>query len=146
GFVHVFSLSCESDFPNAPSGNLLDTETQVNWLKNDLAAVNRSITPWIVVQCHRSWKGSIAIQGLWDGGKKTADYINPDGPIYITNGAIGNPEGNDYVSKRSSDSCRIITDPGFGILTLINAGHATFSFYRTSDLVELDRINIIKAR
>ncbi|CAF3741806.1 unnamed protein product [Rotaria sordida] len=79
-------------------------------------------------------------------GKKTADYINPDGPIYITNGAIGNPEGNDHVFKRSSDSCRIITDPGFGVLTLVNARQATFSFYRTSDLVELDRINIIKAR
>ncbi|CAF1567753.1 unnamed protein product [Rotaria sordida] len=185
GFVHVVSLSCESDFPNAPSGNLLDTKTQVNWLKNDLAAVNRSITPWIIVQCHRPWKGSIAIEGLSDGkfincpqckaafeailikykvdiyfaghvhwyericpngGKKTADYINPNGPIYITNGAIGNPEGNDHVFKRSSDSCRIITDPGFGVLTLVNARQATFSFYRTSDLVELDRINIIKAR
>ncbi|CAF4401536.1 unnamed protein product, partial [Rotaria sordida] len=35
---------------------------------------------------------------------------------------------------------------GFGVLTLVNARQATFSFYRTSDLVELDRINIIKAR
>jgi hypothetical protein len=53
GFVHVVSLSCESDFPNAPSGNLIDTTTQINWLKQDLAAVNRQITSWVIVQCHR---------------------------------------------------------------------------------------------
>jgi hypothetical protein len=68
GFVHVISLSCESDFPMAPSGNLLDTTTQVNWLKNDLASVNRTITPWVIVQCHRSWKGSISVADILEGG------------------------------------------------------------------------------
>ena len=57
-FIHVVTLSCESDFPNAPSGYLLDNTTQINWLIDDLAAVNRNITPWIIVQCHRPWKGS----------------------------------------------------------------------------------------
>jgi len=68
GFVHVTSLSCESDFPNAPSGNLLDTTTQINWLKNDLAAVNRTITPWLIVQCHRPWKGSTALETQFGAG------------------------------------------------------------------------------
>ncbi|CAF4849919.1 unnamed protein product [Rotaria sp. Silwood1] len=68
GFVHVISLSCESDFPNAPSGNLLDSTTQVNWLKKDLAAVNRAITPWVVVQCHRPWKGSTPVETILSGG------------------------------------------------------------------------------
>jgi hypothetical protein len=68
GFVHVISLSCESDFPNAPSGNLLDTITQVIWLKKDLAAVNRAITPWVIVQCHRPWKGSISLDDIVEGG------------------------------------------------------------------------------
>jgi hypothetical protein len=68
GFIHVISLSCESDFPNAPSGNLIDTTTQVNWLKNDLAAVNRAVTPWVIVQCHRPWKGSIAVADILENG------------------------------------------------------------------------------
>lgn len=67
-FVHVISLSCESDFPNAPSGNLIDTTTQVNWLENDLAAVDRSVTPWVIVQCHRPWKGSISVDDILEGG------------------------------------------------------------------------------
>lgn len=68
GFVHVISLSCESDFANAPSGNLIDTKTQINWLKNDLAAVNRTVTPWVIVQCHRPWKGSISVADILEGG------------------------------------------------------------------------------
>jgi len=68
GPVHVISLSCESDFPNAPSGNLIDTTTQVNWLKQDLAAVNRQVTPWVIVQCHRPWKGSISLDDILEGG------------------------------------------------------------------------------
>jgi hypothetical protein len=67
-FIHVISLSCESDFPNAPSGNLIDTTTQINWLKNDLASVNRLVTPWVIVQCHRPWKGSVSIADVLEGG------------------------------------------------------------------------------
>ena len=52
----------------APSGNLLDTTTQINWLKNDLAHVNRTSTPWVIVQCHRAWKGSISIADKLEGG------------------------------------------------------------------------------
>ncbi len=53
---------------NAPSGNLIDTTTQVNWLTNDLAGVNRVITPWIIVQCHRPWKGSTALETQFGAG------------------------------------------------------------------------------
>jgi hypothetical protein len=67
-FIHVVSISCESDFPMAPSGNLLDNTTQVNWLRNDLANVNRSITPWLIVQCHRPWKGSTSLDDILEGG------------------------------------------------------------------------------
>ena len=58
GMVHVITLSCESDFPNAPSGNLINDTAQIDWLKADLAAVKRKTTPWVIVQCHRPWKGS----------------------------------------------------------------------------------------
>ncbi|CAF1994424.1 unnamed protein product [Rotaria magnacalcarata] len=185
GFVHVISLSCESDFPNAPSGNLIDTITQVNWLKNDLTAVNRVVTPWVIVQCHRPWKGSIPLDDIIEGGFincpscqaafekilveynvdiyltghvhwyericlngtiNTTNYVNPNGPVYLTNGVIGNPEGSSILYQRSSDSCFLSTQPGFGILTLLDPSHAIFTFYGNSNMAILDQIHIIKNR
>ena len=45
-FVHVISLSCESD----------------------VASSNRSKTPWVIVQCHRPWRGSTAVDEVLEGG------------------------------------------------------------------------------
>ena len=204
-FVHVISLSCESDFPNAPSGFLLDTTTQINWLKNDLAAVDRSITPWVIVQCHRPWKGSISLDDILEGGilncpscrsafedllieynvdmyltghvhwyericlngkfhlvksifelktfhlnilgtVNTTNYVNPDGPVYLISGSTGSPEGSAKLYQRSNESCFLTPEPGFGKLTLYDQSHATFTFYRTSDLTIIDQIQIIKER
>jgi hypothetical protein len=80
------------------------------------------------------------------GTVNTTNYVDPNGPVYLTNGGIGNPEGNEHVKTRSNDSCVVITDPGFGILTITDASHATFTYYRTSDLAQLDQINITKNR
>lgn len=185
GFVHVISLSCESDFPNSPSPNLIDSTTQVNWLKNDLASVNRSTTPWVIVQCHRPWKGSVskadiiergilncpacqaAFESLlleynvdiylaghvhWyericlNGTLNTTDYTNPDGPVYLIDGSIGSPEGSDVLYNRSSESCFFNNEPGFGFLSVKDPSHATYTFYRVSDMAILDQINITKNR
>ncbi|CAF4013323.1 unnamed protein product [Adineta steineri] len=182
-FIHVITISCETDFPNAPSGNLLDNTTQINWLINDLARINRSVTPWVIVQCHRPWKGSIANAGLSDSGNcpqcqaafeqilidynvdiyfnghvhwyericfndvtNTTNYINPTGPVYLTNGGIGNPEGNESVGTEANDSCVIKFEPGFGILTVSNASYATYTYYSTFNLTIMDQFNIIKNR
>lgn len=52
-------------FPNAPdlpgesgdenAGPFAPTGTQLEWLKNDLASVDRTKTPWIIVAGHRPW-------------------------------------------------------------------------------------------
>jgi hypothetical protein len=76
----------------------------------------------------------------------TTNYVNPSGPVYLTNGAIGSPEGSDFLYQRAKDSCFLTTDPGFGILTLLDASHATFTFYRTLDMTVLDQIHITKNR
>lgn len=185
GFVHVISLSCESDFPNAPSPNLVDSTTQVNWFKQDLASVNRAVTPWIVVQCHRPWKGSTSVDDIIEGGllncpgcqaafeslllqyhvdiyltghvhwyericvngtTNTTNYVNPQGPVYLIDGSIGSPEGSDILYKRSSESCFFSTEPGYGILTIKDASHASYTFYRVSDMTILDQITITKNR
>ena len=45
GAVHVVQMSTEHDWTRGSA--------QYNWLKADLAAVNRSVTPWIVLTGHR---------------------------------------------------------------------------------------------
>ncbi|CAK7216125.1 hypothetical protein SCUCBS95973_002698 [Sporothrix curviconia] len=65
GMVHVVMIDTETDFPDAP-----DTETgsshlgggpfgalgqQLAFLEADLASVDRTVTPWVVVGGHRPW-------------------------------------------------------------------------------------------
>ncbi|KAJ0410582.1 hypothetical protein ATCC90586_007415 [Pythium insidiosum] len=45
GSVHVIQLSSEHDWTRG--------STQLRWLEQDLAAVNRTVTPWVVVTVHR---------------------------------------------------------------------------------------------
>ena len=66
GPLHVVSIDTETDFLNAPNDSytLLTTNggfcdpvagcgNWVPWLEADLAAVNRSKTPWVIVGGHR---------------------------------------------------------------------------------------------
>jgi hypothetical protein len=76
----------------------------------------------------------------------TTNYVNPNGPVYLTIGAIGSPEGSDTVYERSSDSCFLTNEPSFGILKLLNPSHATFTLYATSNMAILDQISITKNR
>lgn len=69
GLVHYISINTETDFPNAPDqigtlsidGYLLSegpfgyNGQQIDWLKADLASVDRSVTPWVIVGGHRPW-------------------------------------------------------------------------------------------
>lgn len=63
GMVHYTILDTETDFPGAPdigypAGPFGAEGAQVAWLQADLAAVNRTITPWIIVALHRPWYSS----------------------------------------------------------------------------------------
>ncbi|ORY28956.1 Metallo-dependent phosphatase-like protein [Naematelia encephala] len=68
GMVHIVFLDTETDLggnltgPDEIGGSELEfsgpfgaANEQVNWLKSDLAAVDRSVTPWVVVFAHRPW-------------------------------------------------------------------------------------------
>lgn len=65
GMVHIAVIDTETDFKNAPDGTdgsaNLDTGPfgapgqQVQFLQADLASVDRSITPWLIVAGHRPW-------------------------------------------------------------------------------------------
>ena len=60
-FVGLFALGLIG--PDNPGGSSGDTDTiqtlyanqQVDWLAADLAAVNRTLTPWVVTAGHRPW-------------------------------------------------------------------------------------------
>ncbi|KAF1967975.1 Metallo-dependent phosphatase [Bimuria novae-zelandiae CBS 107.79] len=72
GMVHVTMIDTETDFPSAPdqpggSSGYLNASPfgtanqQLDWLAADLASVDRTVTPWVIVGGHRPWyttKGS----------------------------------------------------------------------------------------
>ncbi|CAI7654737.1 unnamed protein product [Penicillium glandicola] len=65
GMAHVVMIDTETDFPDAPSGvggsaklnggPFGTTNQQIDFLKADLASVDRSVTPWVIVAGHRPW-------------------------------------------------------------------------------------------
>jgi hypothetical protein len=65
GMVHVTMIDTETDFPDAPdqpggsaglnSGPFGSLNQQLDFLEADLASVDRSVTPWVVVAGHRPW-------------------------------------------------------------------------------------------
>lgn len=65
GMAHFVMFNTETDFPNAPdepggqgvedAGPFAPTGTQLAWLKNDLASVDRKKTPWVIAAGHRPW-------------------------------------------------------------------------------------------
>ncbi|KAK9452081.1 Metallo-dependent phosphatase-like protein [Limtongia smithiae] len=72
GMVHYVAINTETDLGNGligeddidgpedmdsgPFGSYQNE--QIDWLEKDLAAVNRSLTPWIIVMGHRPWYAS----------------------------------------------------------------------------------------
>lgn len=65
GMAHVVMINTETDFANAPDGQSgsagLDggpfgyPGQQLDFLKADLASVDRTVTPWVIAAGHRPW-------------------------------------------------------------------------------------------
>ncbi|EEA23301.1 hypothetical protein TMatcc_002159 [Talaromyces marneffei ATCC 18224] len=65
GMAHIVMFNTETDFPNAPdgqggsaglgSGPFGGPSQQLEFLKADLASVDRAVTPWVIVNGHRPW-------------------------------------------------------------------------------------------
>lgn len=61
GMVHFISIDTETDFPSAPdtpklgAGPYGRANQQLDFLKADLASVDRKVTPWVVAMGHRPW-------------------------------------------------------------------------------------------
>lgn len=65
GMAHVVMINTETDFPDAPdgtdgsakldSGPFGSSNQQLEFLKADLASIDRTVTPWVIVAGHRPW-------------------------------------------------------------------------------------------
>lgn len=65
GMAHIVMINTETDFPDAPdsadgsaglnSGPFGGPEQQLAFLEADLASVDRTVTPWVIVAGHRPW-------------------------------------------------------------------------------------------
>ena len=63
--AHVVMIDTETDFPTAPdglsgsqhlqAGPFGTPNQQIDFLKADLASIDRTITPWVIVAGHRPW-------------------------------------------------------------------------------------------
>lgn len=68
GMAHVVMFNTETDFEDAPdtaegsdhlgAGPFGSPEQQMQFLEADLASVDRSVTPWVIVAAHRPWYAS----------------------------------------------------------------------------------------
>jgi hypothetical protein len=65
GMTHFVHIDTETDLGNGVvgpdegnpefGGPFGSYNQQINWLTNDLASVNRAVTPWVVIFGHRGW-------------------------------------------------------------------------------------------
>jgi hypothetical protein len=74
-------------------------------------------------------------------------YSNPQGPIYMINGAAGNPEGISTPIKNSTptNSVKLITKAGFAQILFQNRNEAIWNYYlSTNPAVPEDSVYITK--
>lgn len=75
GMAHIVMIDTETDFPSAPDGTdgsaglgagpFGQTPTQqLDFLDADLASVDRTITPWVIVAGHRPWYSTGASKNI----------------------------------------------------------------------------------
>jgi hypothetical protein len=79
-----------------------------------------------------------------NGNPLANDYNNRPGPIHITNGAGGAPEGRALVKTTISASAKIVTGFGYAQLELKDASNARLSFVDSKTMQEVDSVDIIR--
>jgi len=96
GMVHFVSLTAETDLGNGLVGPIENStnnvngpfgaypDEQVDWLKKDLAAVNRSATPWVVASIHRPWLTNVEPAGTdYPAWQQAFETILYDGEVRV---------------------------------------------------------------
>jgi hypothetical protein len=113
GLAHMIFLN--------PYTNTNKTSTQYNWLENNLASVNRSLTPWIIIVMHCPWYSSninhyADTQTIWM--RKSMEHLFYEYNVNIVfNGHVHDYERTYPVYKNETDS------RGPVYITIGNAGN-----------------------
>lgn len=133
--THIIMLGSYAEFSS-------DSD-QYKWLANDLAKIDRSITPWVVVLLHAPWYNSnLAHQGEGESMRVAMEEMlynsrvdvvfaghvhayerftrvydnnaDPCGPMFITIGDGGNREGLAMLYKEPKPSISLFREASFG--------------------------------
>jgi acid phosphatase len=171
GMAHIVMIDTETDFPDAPDGKdgsaglgggpFGTTPTQqLRFLEADLASVDRSVTPWVVVAGHRPWyttggTGSVFapcqkafepllykygvdlgvfghVHNSQRFGPVYGGVANPKAPAYIVAGGAGNIEGLSAVGANSSTNVFAYADDfSYATLRFVDANHLQIDFVRS---------------
>jgi acid phosphatase len=171
GMAHIVMIDTETDFPDAPDGKdgsaglgggpFGTTPTQqLRFLEADLASVDRSVTPWVVVAGHRPWyttggTGSVCapcqkafepllykygvdlgvfghVHNSQRFGPVYGGVANPKAPAYIVAGGAGNIEGLSAVGANSSTNVFAYADDfSYATLRFVDANHLQIDFVRS---------------
>ena len=148
--LHVIMLGCYVDFSRKSE--------QYEWLEKDLAKVDRSRTPWLIVGMHAPWYNSnVAHQGEMEGMKGTMEsllyqygvdivfaghvhayerssrvykgHLNNLGPVYINIGDGGNREGLSNDYIKPSPKWSAFREPSFG-MGMLNVLNSTHAVWQ----------------
>jgi acid phosphatase type 7 len=114
GMVHYIQIDTETDLghglvgPDEPLGGTEDSgpfglmNQQIDWLTNDLASVDRSRTPWVVVTGHRPWYSS---------GSICPNCSTAFEPLFLKYGVDLYMAGHFHVYERMAPIANNVTDP-----------------------------------
>lgn len=148
--LHVIMLGCYADFTRKSQ--------QYAWLEDDLAKVDRSRTPWLIVGMHAPWYNSnVAHQGEMEGMKSTMESLlfqygvdmvfaghvhayerslrvyqgrlNNLGPVYINIGDGGNREGLSNEYIKPSPKWSAFREPSYG-MGVLNLMNSTHAVWQ----------------
>ncbi|KAK2418408.1 purple acid phosphatase [Trifolium repens] len=147
--AHIIMLGSYADF-NVES-------QQYEWLKLDLAKIDRVKTPWVITLVHAPWyTTNEAHQGEGESMREAMENLlyeahvdlvfaghtriydnkaDSCGPMYVTIGDGGNREGLALRFKNPPSPLSLFREPSFGHgrLRILNETHAHWSWHRNND-------------
>ncbi|BGP16593.1 hypothetical protein JCM10213v2_004595 [Rhodosporidiobolus nylandii] len=168
GLAHYISLQTETDLGSDLVGPIEDANgpfgrpnEQIDWLKADLAAVDRTLTPWVVVLLHRPWYTSIspptwpawqeAFEQIFYDNEGTVDpkgYDDPRAPWPVILGNAGHYDGLEaFDGPERYNGTAFATDREYGFtrLTFHNRTHATLEAIAARNSSVFDSQTIFKS-
>ncbi|KAJ8098067.1 Metallo-dependent phosphatase-like protein [Lipomyces tetrasporus] len=168
GMAHFVQFNTETDFSSAPehvySGPFGTSGQQVAWLEADLAAVDRTVTPWRQHQLHglrrriREHHGQVQRRRrlgvhyyerdtpIANGVPDPKGLNNPTSPWYITSGAAGNVEGHGKPKSPLPTFVEYVDSTSFGwsIWTFHNSSSLMHQFISSETNEVMDEATLYK--